>query len=250
MRSLGVERAKAMIERAIGVEMSGFARLREIDPAIVAPHIATEHPQTIALILSQLEAPQSASILVHFSAALQSEVVHRIATLGPVDSALLKEVENSLNESLQGTANGGLAVEGSEALAAILNAGGSLLEKSVLERMDNQDPEIAESVRRRMLVFTDLARLPAVDMQALLEHVGEDDVRLALRATDKQVRDAFFSAMTQQRRARLAEDIDSMMPARVEEIRAAQDRIAHLTRELEERKLLRVPRPGEDETYV
>ena len=73
-----------------------------------------------------------------------------------MDPALLEEVENSLNESLQGTADGGLAVEGSEALAAILNAGGSRLEKGVLERMDNQDPEIAESVRRRMLVFTDL----------------------------------------------------------------------------------------------
>ena len=248
MRALGVERAEAMIERAIGVEMSGFARLREIDPAIVAPHIATEHPQTIALILSQLEAAQSASILAHFSAALQSEVIHRIATLGPV--ALLKEVENSLNESLQCTANGGLAVEGSEALAAIINAGVSPLEKGVLARMDNQDPKIAESVRRRMLVFTDLARLPAVDMQVLLEHVGEDDVRLALRATDKQVRDAFFSAMTQRRRARLAEDIEAMMPARVEEIHAAQGRTARLTRELEERKLLRVPRPGEDEIYV
>ena len=56
--------------------------------------------------------------------------------------------------------------------------------------------------------------------------------------------------MTQWRRARLAEDIEAMMPARVEEIYAAQGRIARLTRELEERKLLRVPRPGEDETYV
>ena len=115
------------------------------------------------------------------SATLQSEVVYRIATLGQVDPALLKEVENSLNESLQCTANDGLAVEGSEALAVIINAGASPLEKGVLERMDNQDPEIAESVRRRMLVFTDLARLPAVDMQVLLEHVGEDYVRLALR---------------------------------------------------------------------
>lgn len=250
VRALGVERAGAMIERAVGGEASGFARLREIDPALVAPRIATEHPQTIALILSQLEASLAASILVHFSAALQSEVAHRIATLGPVDPAVLEEVENSLNETLQGTSDGGLAVEGSEALAAILNAGGSMLEKGVLERMDNQDPEIAESVRRRMLIFTDLARLTAVDMRVLLEHVDGDDVLLALRAADKRVRDAFFSAMTQRRRVCLAEDIEAMMPTRVEEVRAAQDRIARIARELEERKLLRVPRLGEDETYV
>lgn len=250
VKALGLERAEAMIERAVGGETPGFTRLREVNPAIAATHIATEHPQTIALILSQLEAEQGASILVHFSAALQSEVAHRIATLGPVDPAILEEVENSLDQALQGASDGGLTIEGPEALAAILNAGGSILEKGVLEQIDDQNPEIAESVRLRMLVFTDLARLPAVDMQVLLEHVGEDDVRLALRDTDKQVRDGFFRAMTQRRRARLAEDIEAMMPTRVKEVRAAQDRIARLARELEERKLLRVPRSGEDETYV
>ena len=56
--------------------------------------------------------------------------------------------------------------------------------------------------------------------------------------------------MTQRRRARLAEDIDALGPTRAEEVRAAQDRIAGLARELEERKMLRVPRSGEDETYV
>ena len=59
MQILGVKRVEAMIERAIGVEVSGFARLREIDADTVAPHVATEHPQTIALILSQLESAQS-----------------------------------------------------------------------------------------------------------------------------------------------------------------------------------------------
>lgn len=250
MRALGVERAETMIERAVRGDTSGFTRLSEIDPAIAAPRMAIEHPQTIALILSQLEAAHAASILVHFSAELQSEVVHRIATLGPMDPAVIEEVESGLNEALQGTSDGELSVEGSEALAAILNAGGSMLEKGVLERMENQDPEIAESVRRRMLVFTDLTRLPAVDMRVLLAHAEGDDVRLALRAADKQLRDAFFGAMSQRRRARLAEDIEAMMPTRLKDVHAAQDRIARLAKELEERKLLRVPRSGEDETYV
>ena len=238
------------MERAIEGEASGFARLREIDPAIAAPRMAIEHPQTIALILSQLEAAHAAFILVHFSAALQSEVVHRIATLAPVDPAVIEEVERSLSEALQDTSDGELSVDGSEALAAILNAGNSMLEKSVLERMENQDPEIAESVRRRMLVFTDLTRLPAVYMRVLLAHAEGDDVCLALQAADKQLRDAFFGVMSQRRRVRLAEDIEAMMPTRLEEVHAAQDRIVRLARELEERKLLRVPRSGEDETYV
>ena len=56
--------------------------------------------------------------------------------------------------------------------------------------------------------------------------------------------------MGQWRLARLAEDIEAMMPTRLEEAHAVQDRIARFARELEEHKLLRVPRTGEDETYV
>lgn len=156
-----------MIERAVLEEAAGFVRLREIDPALAASHIATEHPQTITLIISQLEAAQASSLLVHFSAALQSEVAHRIATLGPVDPAVFEEVENSLNETLQGASYAGLAVGGSQALTAIVNAGGSMLEKGVLEQIDDQDPEIAEPVRRNILFFKYLDRIPAVNMRVL-----------------------------------------------------------------------------------
>ena len=55
VKALGLERAEAMIERAVGGETPGFTRLREVNPAIAATHIATEHPQTIALILSPVQ---------------------------------------------------------------------------------------------------------------------------------------------------------------------------------------------------
>jgi flagellar motor switch protein FliG len=249
-RALGPDRAREMVERAVGRTPQGFDLLRDVDPARVAPFIAQEHPQTIALILSQLSSAQAAGLLAHFPGELQAEVAHRMATLGNVDAEVLRGVEESLADLLQGALGKEHSVGGSAALAAILNAGSGTLEKGVLERMDQQDPEVAEDVRRRLFSFEDLARLRPVDMEMVLGQIDMADLRLALRAADKSVRDAFFSAMSERRRLRFVEDLAAMPPARISEVRAAQDRIVHWVRSLEQQRLLRVPRPGEDDTYV
>ncbi len=249
-RALGPERARAMLERALGEPAAGFALLRNLDPQRAAPFIAREHPQTIALILSQLATEQAAAILECLPGAVQGEVAHRIATLGKVDSEIVRAVEENLAELLAAALDGEHRVGGSETLAAILNAGGGRLEKGVLARIDEQDPEAAEAVRRRLLSFDDLARLPEHDAQMLLEQIDMGDLRLALRAADKAVRDAFLSAMSERRRARFMEDIQALAPVRMSEVQAAQDRIVQAVRALEERQLLRVPRSVEDDPYV
>ena len=249
-RALGPERAQAMLERALDAPAAGFALLRNLDPQRAAPFIGREHPQTIALILSQLATEQAAAILECLPGAVQAEVAHRIATLGKVDSEIVRAVEENLAELLSDALDDERRVGGSEALAAILNAGGGRLEKGVLASMDNQDPEAAEAVRRRLLSFDDLARLPERDAQVLLEQIDMGDLRLALRAADKLVQDAFLGAMSERRRARFMEDVQAMAPVRMSEVQAARDRIVQAVRALEEQQLLRVPRSGEDDPYV
>ena len=95
-RALGPEQAAAMLGRATGGATSGFKMLRNADPSQVTPFIAQEHPQTIALILSQTDPPQAAAILEQLPAATQAEVVHRIATLGHIAPEVLDEVEQSV----------------------------------------------------------------------------------------------------------------------------------------------------------
>lgn len=249
-RALGPDRARAMLERALGEPAAGFALLRNLDPQRAAPFIAREHPQTIALILSQLATEQAAAIFECLPGAVQAEVAHRIATLGKVDADIVRAVEANLAELLTGALDGERRVGGAEALAAILNAGGGRLEGGVLARMNEQDPEAAEAVRRRLLSFGDLARLSVPDAQMLLEQIDMGDLRLALRAADKAVRDAFFRAMSERRRARFMEDMQAMAPVRMSEVQAAQDRIAQAVRQLEEQQRLRVPRSQEDDPYV
>jgi flagellar motor switch protein FliG len=249
-RALGQERARQVVERAVGEQATGFVLLRDADPKVVAPFIAQEHPQTIALILSQLQAEQAAALLENFPREIQVEVAHRIATLGRVDPEILRAVEDSLGALLEGALRKQRSVGGSDKVAAILNAAGGHLEKGVLDRIDSQDPEVAEAIRRRLLVFDDLARLREQDVQTVLRQVDMDDLRLALKSAGKAVRDLFLSAMSERRRLRFFEDMEALPPVRLSEVRDAQDRIVQYVRQLEEQRVLHIPRGSEDDPYV
>ena len=249
-RALGPEQAAAMLGRATGGATSGCKMLRNADPSQVTPFIAQEHPPTIALILSQTDPPQAAAILEQLPAATQAEVVHRIATLGHIAPEVLDEVEQTLAAILKDVMGGEREVGGPQVVADILNVAGNRLEKSVLERIDNADPEVAEQIRNQMFVFDDLAGLGDLEIQMVLRQIETKDLQVALKAAGKGVRDRFFSALSERARARFLEDMDTMPPMRLAEVEEAQMRIVQQVRQLEEQQVIRIPRSGDGDEYV
>ena len=84
---------------------------------------------------------------------------------------VLKEIEESLETSLRDMLGGNQDVGGPKVVADILNVTGSSVEKSVLDNMDAQDPEVAESVRNLMFVFEDISKLTDRKIQTLMRKV-------------------------------------------------------------------------------
>lgn len=249
-RVLGPERAAAITAAIDGRGQDGFGLLRRADPAVVAPLISQEHPQTIALILSQLESAQAAGILSRLSADLQGEVAGRVAAMERVSPEVLREVEESLREMLGEALAGGRKVGGVEVVAEILSQAGPGLERGVLERLEGRDPEVAEEVRSRLVTFEDLAGLDDRAVQSLLREIDPRDLVLSLRVAGKEVRDRFLSNLSERRRQLLLEELEVMAPVRRRDLEEAQMRVIRRVRELEEAGLVRLPRRGEDDPYV
>ena len=249
-QAIGPEKATAMLGSATDGEVSAFQLLRDVDPSQVAPSIAQEHPQTVALILSQADPPQAAAILEELPALLQVEVVQRIATLGHIAPDILEEVEQMLRALLKDVMGGKREVGGSQVVADILNEASGGLEKSVLARIDAADPEVAEAIRNRMFVFDDLASLADAEMQTVVHHIEIKDLQISLKSASKGVRDRFFTAMSERARGRLLEDMDALPPMRLSEVEEAQVRIVQQVRQLEEQQIIRLPRGGVKDDYV
>jgi flagellar motor switch protein FliG len=188
-RAVGPRKAQEILDRLSSQISSGFYMLRNVPPDQIAPFISHEHPQSIALILSQLEPDQASGILGQLPERLQSDVAYRIATMENITPNVLKETEESLYTSLRDMLGGNQDVGGSKVVADILNLTGSSVEKGILDNMDAQDPEVAGAVRNLMFVFDDIAKLTDREIQTLMRDVDQKDLVVALKSASEELKD-------------------------------------------------------------
>ncbi|MFP6645468.1 MAG: flagellar motor switch protein FliG, partial [Candidatus Latescibacterota bacterium] len=248
-RAVGPRKAQEILDRVNTRQTSGFYVLKNVSPQQIAPFISHEHPQTIALILSQLD-PEQAGILAHLPERMQAEVAYRIATMENITPNVLKQIEESLEANLGDILGGNQDVGGPKVVADILNLTGSSVEKSVLEQMDSADPEIAEEVRNMMFVFGDLVKLTDKELQVLLKEVEQKDLVVAPKGADEELRDKVLGNMSERVRQFILEEMEFLGPMRLSEVEEVQLRIVQLCRQLEDQGQIVITRGDASETMV
>ena len=249
-RAVGPRKAQEILDRVASTVSSGFYMLKNVAPEQVAPFISHEHPQTIALILSQLEPVQGAGIMAHLPELQQADVAYRIATMENITPAVLKEIEEALEASLRDILGGNQDVGGPKVVADILNLTGFSVEKNVLDQMDAQDPEIAESVRNLMFTFADINKLTDRELQILLREVDQKDLVVALKAAEEELKDKVLGNMSERVRQFISEEMEFLGPMRLSEVEEVQLRIVQQVRQLEEQGQVTIVRGDSDDTFV
>ncbi len=157
-QALGSDKASELIRKlSSSLQVRPFDFVRKADPAQVINFLQNEHPQTIALILSYLDATQAAAILGSLPQEKQASVIARIATMGATSPEYIREAERILERKLStmGAAEHTI-VGGIESIVAILNAVDRSTEKHILETLDEDNGELADEIRSRMFVFEDI----------------------------------------------------------------------------------------------
>ena len=249
-RAVGPRKAQEILDRVASTVSSGFYMLKNVAAEQIAPFISHEHPQTVALILSQLDAAQASGILGQLPERMQADVAFRIATMENITPAVLKEIEDALEASLRDMLGGDQDVGGPKVVADILNLTGSSVEKNVLDQMDGQDPEVAEAVRNLMFTFTDIAQLTDRELQVLLREVDQKDLVIALKAAEEELKDKILGNMSERVRTFITEEMEFLGPMRLSEVEEVQLRIVQQVRQLEEQGQVTIARGQGDDTFV
>jgi len=249
-RAVGPRRAQEILDRVMHTVSSGFFMLKNVAPDQIAPFISQEHPQTIALILSQLESTQAAGILTQLPERMQADVAYRIATMENITPTVLKQIEESLEASLRDILGGNKDVGGPKVVADILNLTGSSVEKNVLDQVDAQDPEVAEAVRNLMFTFADIVKLSDREMQTLLREVDQKDLVVALKGAEEELKAKILTNMSERVRTFLSEEMEFLGPMRLSEVEEVQLRIVQQVRQLEEQGQITVVRGDSEDTFV
>lgn len=248
--AMGPERAQQVMAR-IGQTSSGISLLKNAEVSQILPIIRKEHPQTIALILTQIPPPLAAEVLTGLSEELQADVTYRMATISTISPETLHELESNLAAELQDVLSGHVThFDGPKAVADILNRARQDTEFQVLDHIAQQDPELADSIRNEMFVFDDVQNLSDQDMRALLKELDPNDLALALKNANTAIRNRFFANLSKNRASLLKEEIEFLGKVRLSEVQQAQQKIAQTVRELQDTGQLRVVRANSDDLLI
>jgi flagellar motor switch protein FliG len=249
IKAFGPEKAMQIIERLVSnLSVKPFEFMRNADVVQIVNFLQSEHPQTIALVLSFLEPRIAAQVLGALPENLQIEVIKRISLLERASPDVVKEVEKLLEKKFAGVTTQTLsAVGGLDTAAEIMNNLDRSTEKNIMERLTYESPELAEEIRRRMFVFEDILKLDDRSVQLVLREVNTQDLAVALKGASEELKQKIFNNMSKRAQQLLKDEIEFMGPVRVKDVEEAQQKIINIIRRLEEAGEIVIARGGGEE---
>lgn len=242
MRAFNPDIAKRLLDRltkALGSEAASFDAIQKADPQQLAKFIHNEHPQTIALVLSHLNSTQAAALLNSLPPGLRSDVAQRMASLDQISPEVILKIAGVIGQKLKTL--GEFSREsygGVRAVAEMLNRLDSTSSREILTHIDQQDTNLAETIRHLMFVFEDLLLIDPMGLKEVLSKVDRKVLTVALKGTSEQLRTQILSSMSQRGADMLREDMEALGPVKIKDVEAAQQQIIAVVRQLESEGVL------------
>ena len=248
-KALGENKAQSVLGRITPTESNKPIEILDwMDARSVAELISDEHPQIMALIISYLEAGVAADVLVLLPEDVQSDIIHRIATLETVQPDALAELERVMqlkfktNTSLRASSVGGI-----KAAASIMNYTKQNMEQRVMKNLGEKDRNLAKEIQESMFTFDTLILMDDRSMQTLLRNVDQEILIIALKGTDDALKDKIFSSMSQRAAANIKDEMEVLGPIRLTEVQEAQKAIINVARTMsDEGSIVLAGRGGDD----
>ncbi|MCA9283926.1 MAG: flagellar motor switch protein FliG [Phycisphaerales bacterium] len=233
------------------VQKTPFAFLQKAESENLLTFIQDEHPQTIALIISHLPHHKAAEILVGLPPQKQVEVVRRVANMEQTNPEVIREVEAGLESRLSNMLMHSMErVGGVETVAEMLNLCDRATERTIMEGVESEDPDLTEEIRRLMFVFEDILMVNDKGIQAVLKEVDNDELCLALKTASENLKQKIFNNMSSRAAELIQEDMQFMGPVRVSDVESAQQRIVDVVRRLEDAGEIIIAGRGGDKDMV
>jgi len=251
-KALGEDKAKEVLTKLTAtLQVRPFDFARKADPAQILNFIQNENTQTIALVLSYLQAEQAATILSSLPQDKQADVAKRIALMDSTSPEVITQIEHILEQKLSSTVTQDYTNAGGiDSIVQILNGVDRGTERTILDALEIQDPELAEDIKKRMFVFEDIVSIDNRSIQRIIRDVENADLQLALKVSSEEVREAIFQNMSKRMAETFQEEMEFMGPVRLRDVEEAQTRIVAIIRRLEESGEIIIARGGGDDIIV
>lgn len=233
-QALGEDKASSLIDRIlIGGNTTGLDTLKWMESRAVADMIRYEHPQIQAIVISYLDPDQSAEILSNFDEKVRLDIVMRVAALETVQPQALQELNAILEKQFSGGASGQTSkIGGVKRAADIMNFMESSVEGPLMDSIKEVDNDLGTAIEDLMFVFDNLKDVDDRGIQALLREVSSDNLILALKGSDEELKEKIFKNMSKRAAELLRDDLEAKGPVKVSEVEASQKEILTIARRM------------------
>ncbi len=212
--------------------------------------IKTEQPQTIAFLLSAIDAGKTAEIIDLIEEPLQSEIVVAMAQLRPTTSNALEKVLKNLSRHTEGRLPPSVSkLGGVNHLAEVIKQLDGALGKSLLSELEAIDPELSAQVLKEMFSFRDLVKLDQDAIQRVMREVDTATMVMAMKSATPDLCNLIYGSLSKRGAEALKEELEMIGPAKIKEVEAAQEIVLQIVRKLEEDGEISLDGSGEDQ-YV
>ncbi len=247
----GEKTADRMLESITLQEDSSYLEVfRNLDMRVLAEFVRNEHPQTIALILSQLLAEESSAVLATLPENLQLEVIDRLANLENVSPDMLRDVAQVLESEIKTAQTATRKIGGIKAISEMLNNMDRQKSSEIIARIEENDPEMAEEIRQNMFIFEDLAKIDDKGIQEILKEISSDILARAMKTSSDTVKEKIFKNMSERAAVMLSEDIEDLGPTRLADIEKAQNEIVKVAMKLADEGKIFIAGGKEEDVFV
>ena len=227
-----------------------FDFLKNYAPAFISNIIQNEYPQTIALVLSYLEPRKASFILQVLPAEVKSDVIRRIAVIDRTNSEIIRIVERALEQKLASCNDyneSNTIVGGIGSAVNILGFVDRVTEKQIIGALEDEDPELAEEIKKHIFIFEDIVMLNDCSIQKVMRELDSQELAKALKNVSTEVQNKIFRNMSKRAADMLKEDMEYMEPVRLKYVEEAQQTIVSIIRHLESTGEIVIARIGEGE---
>ncbi len=235
------------VYRRTDVEFEAF--VSKLPAKSVAALLRDEHLQTQAAALALMGPGNAARVMNFLDEELIPDITRRMAKLRFIPGEIADDICSSIRSVLGGSVDH-LPVGGVESTARVLGNMKKEKNERVLGAIADEDDELAQALRRRMVVFDDLADLDDRGIQALLKQVDREELVRALKGAKARTRERFFKNLSSRAADDIREALEIIGPIRRSVVDDAQTQISSLALELSEKGEIYLPIGGDKEDLV
>jgi len=239
--TVGEERARqiqAEIQQILS-KRDPFIAVRSVDSQTLASVLESEHPQAVAVVLSEMPPKKSSEIIGLLGEGMRVSAITRMAGVDAIGVEAKGRIAETISSRLEAAAAARGAStsqarpeESLRKVAVILRNLDKEVRDGVLGAMQEKDAQVGEKVAELMILWDDIPQVADRPLQTALRGIDERQLALALHKADETIIKKIKSNISERAAARVDEEASLMSAPKKEDVKEAREKIIGVLREM------------------